>query len=766
MGMNRIVMLLDMDCFYVQVEQREAPETKGKPCIVSQYSEWKGGGALAISYEARALGIKRGMFGDEIRAQYPDVIIFKVPEKRGKAELTKYRVASSEVIQCISEFTSDIERASIDEAYVDLTAIVDSTLDRDNNLSSLQPNSESYVLVNSDIAEKLNLELTQTNCVSLNGSDWVDLLHSHFAEGKRLAIASELVYRIRQAIFRKTGFICSAGIGPNKSIAKLACSLNKPNKQTIVPHESIPVLLENTHINKIRNLGGKLGSTVIKQLKIETLGQLSSIPLPVLIKEYGEKTGVWLHDLSHGIDHEEVTTRPLAQSVGCSKNFLGRATLTSSEQIKRWLTCLIEELFERLDVDYHQYQRYPTRLILYMRTTNHSGYTSGISRTLPSNLLQFIGYGNRSVMISDDDTNHETNSKSYDVDNESPKHTNNVEKLANAALLTLKDVIFKGEPPEVWDPGITCLGLSAGKFVPNPSNSSVDIRCLLQKKQQEPTTCDGVTQLESVSPISYDKASSLSVVPSCDNVKNDDTDKTSPDRKRKSNCSTTNVNVNNLSFFKRLRVAEISAPFHPITEIGNHSNNTNNSNDTNENRSYLPIGDLNEGVTPILATTDIQLHRSSTVDDSPCIESDSESRHSSTTSDSNFFKSYSIGDWIICDKCSSRISVWQVPEHEDFHLAQRIQHEWIIDKVNANATSSSVTSSTTRVATTASTKTDNSTNSNQISSNSLSNKISTYQKSTKNKSYSQQSQTIKKHNNNNSNRSISGSLDKYFFKIS
>nr|CAX82516.1 polymerase (DNA directed) [Schistosoma japonicum] len=217
MGMNRIVMLLDMDCFYVQVEQREAPETKGKPCIVSQYSEWKGGGALAISYEARALGIKRGMFGDEIRAQYPDVIIFKVPEKRGKAELTKYRVASSEVIQCISEFTSDIERASIDEAYVDLTAIVDSTLDRDNNLSSLQPNSESYVLVNSDIAEKLNLELTQTNCVSLNGSDWVDLLHSHFAEGKRLAIASELVYRIRQAIFRKTGFICSAGIGPNKT---------------------------------------------------------------------------------------------------------------------------------------------------------------------------------------------------------------------------------------------------------------------------------------------------------------------------------------------------------------------------------------------------------------------------------------------------------------------------------------------------------------------------------------------------------------------
>lgn len=750
-------MLLDMDCFYVQVEQREFPETKGKPCVVSQYSEWKGGGALAISYEARALGIKRGMFSDEIRVQHPEVIIFKVPEKRGKAELTRYRDASSEVIQCISEFTSDIERASIDEAYVDLTGIVDSVLVQDDNLSSMQPNPESYVLVSSDIAEESKLELTKTNCVSLNGVDWIQLLDSNFAEGRRLAVASELVYRIRQSVFTKTGFRCSAGIGPNKSIAKLACSLNKPNKQTIIPRESIPILLENTHINKIRNLGGKLGSAVVKRLKIETLGQLSSIPLSVLTKEFGEKTSKWLHDLSHGIDHEVVTTRSLPKSVGCSKNFLGRATLTSSEQIKRWLLCLAEEIFERLDVDYHQNQRYPTRLILYARTTNDPGYIGGISRTLPSNLLQFIGYGNRSIINNDDGNCSNTS----DLDNKLLKYTSQIEKLANTALIILKEVLFKGEAPETWDPGINCLGLSAGKFLSNSSTSNADIRSLLQKKQIESIKNDAVPQQELMESIPPEKSTSPSLVKlSSDNDVKNDTVNISPDRKRSSNDSTINIDTNNLSFFKRLRVAEISAPFHPTPLI----NNPNSNNNASENKNFLLVENQSGKLisNSIITSTDVPLHqsleqnKSSTLDDSSYLEVDSESRHStSTNSDSsNFFKSYSIGDWIICDKCNSRISVWQLPEHEDFHIAQRIQHEWSNKEININTTS---------IETTSLTKSNDTTNSNQVN-NSLTNKISSNQKSAKIKSNLKQSKSIKKHQK--SIKATPGSLDKYFHKIS
>ena len=41
---KRVVVLIDMDCFYVQVEQRRNPQIKGKPCAVVQYNAWKGGG--------------------------------------------------------------------------------------------------------------------------------------------------------------------------------------------------------------------------------------------------------------------------------------------------------------------------------------------------------------------------------------------------------------------------------------------------------------------------------------------------------------------------------------------------------------------------------------------------------------------------------------------------------------------------------------------------------------------------------------------------
>ena len=44
MERDRIVILIDMDCFYVQVEQKLAPQYQNMPCAVVQYNSYKGGG--------------------------------------------------------------------------------------------------------------------------------------------------------------------------------------------------------------------------------------------------------------------------------------------------------------------------------------------------------------------------------------------------------------------------------------------------------------------------------------------------------------------------------------------------------------------------------------------------------------------------------------------------------------------------------------------------------------------------------------------------
>jgi DNA polymerase eta len=87
---DRVIALIDMDCFYVQVEERDQPELKGKPACVVQYKTWKGGGIISVNYEARAQGVTRQMRGDEAREKCPDIILYRVPELRGKADLTKY----------------------------------------------------------------------------------------------------------------------------------------------------------------------------------------------------------------------------------------------------------------------------------------------------------------------------------------------------------------------------------------------------------------------------------------------------------------------------------------------------------------------------------------------------------------------------------------------------------------------------------------------------------------------------------------------------
>jgi DNA polymerase eta len=187
---DRIITLIDMDCFYCQVEDRLNPDLKGKPIAVVQYNAWKGGGIIAVNYEARDFGVTRNMRGDEAKLKCPEIILVKVPEVRGKADLSKYRNAGKEVIQVLLQFGATVERASVDEAYLDLTALVQDKLPD----TIIKPDMVSNTVIVGGEENKeawLQKAFDETN----RRSDEV-----------RLAIGASIVEDIRAEVFNQTQF--------------------------------------------------------------------------------------------------------------------------------------------------------------------------------------------------------------------------------------------------------------------------------------------------------------------------------------------------------------------------------------------------------------------------------------------------------------------------------------------------------------------------------------------------------------------------------
>ena len=279
------------------------------------------------------------MRGEQAKSMCPEIHIFSVTESRGKADLNKYRDASAEVFDVISEFAKEytikLEKASIDEAYLDLT----------DELDKREPIIPSF----DELGENCHLQLEEAQL-----ENWLELLkeNSEFYQDEiRLLMGAAIVKKIRDKIYEKTQFKCSAGISHNKMLSKLACGINKPNAQTILPFAGVRKLFDGISIDKVRNLGGKLGEDIKQTYGIKTMGQLREICPAQLRKEFGIETGDWINGLANGIDMDKVSDRILARTIGCGKNFPGKNALLTVNEIAKWLNALCDELMERLNRD-------------------------------------------------------------------------------------------------------------------------------------------------------------------------------------------------------------------------------------------------------------------------------------------------------------------------------------------------------------------------------------------------------------------------------
>jgi DNA polymerase-4 len=155
-----------------------------------------------------------------------------------------------------------------------------------------------------------------------------------------------LAQEIRRAIFRKTKLTASAGIGPNKLVAKIASELNKPNGQFEVKPEDIPAFMRDLPVRKIWGIGEK-SERKLEELGVKTCGELQRFSRPELVDIFG-KFGLDLYDLCRGIDHRPVEPDRPRKSLSTEETFT--VDLTTLEQCEERL----EELFQELMADLAQ----------------------------------------------------------------------------------------------------------------------------------------------------------------------------------------------------------------------------------------------------------------------------------------------------------------------------------------------------------------------------------------------------------------------------
>jgi DNA polymerase-4 len=263
----RKIIHVDMDAFYVSVEQRDDPQLRGKPVIVA----WRGNRSVvcAASYEARKFGVRSAM--PAVRAEHlcPNAV-FLPPD------FPRYREVSRQAREIFKRHSDLIEPLSLDEAYLDVT------------------------------------------------------------ENKTgLPTATQVARTIREQIRTELHLTASAGVAPNKFLAKIASDWKKPDGLFVIQPEEVDSFLLPLPVGRIPGVG-KVTEEKLKHLEVQTIADLRRMDLPTLGGRFGPY-GVRLYKLARGIDNSEVVPDRPTQSISADDTFEQDVLLTEMEPMIRKL---------------------------------------------------------------------------------------------------------------------------------------------------------------------------------------------------------------------------------------------------------------------------------------------------------------------------------------------------------------------------------------------------------------------------------------------
>ncbi len=155
--MEKVILHMDGDAFFVGVEMAKNPKLKGKPVVTGE----ERGIVSALSYEAKAIGIIRGMPIYRVKKDFPQVIVLP-------GDYKSYARYSSMMFDIVRRYADDVEEYSIDECFADLTG-----LERPLRMTYLQIAERIKKEINDELRLSVSIGLAPTKVLAKVASKWV-----------------------------------------------------------------------------------------------------------------------------------------------------------------------------------------------------------------------------------------------------------------------------------------------------------------------------------------------------------------------------------------------------------------------------------------------------------------------------------------------------------------------------------------------------------------------------------------------------------------
>ena len=231
--MQRLICHLDMDAFFVSVEELFNPSLIGKPVVVGGKADQRGV-VSAASYAARKFGVHSAMPLRTAARLCPQAIFVE-------GTVGRYREYSKKVFAVLNRFSPQVEMASIDEAYVDLTGT-----------------------------------------------------------GRLFGPPLQAAHSLHEAIRKETNLRCSLGLSSSRLVAKVCSDQAKPNGVLYIVPGQEARFLAPLDIRRIPGIGKK-GEASLHKLGIRRVGDLAKLEEAFLASHFG-KWGLALAGKARGED--------------------------------------------------------------------------------------------------------------------------------------------------------------------------------------------------------------------------------------------------------------------------------------------------------------------------------------------------------------------------------------------------------------------------------------------------------------------------------